>query len=540
MPPLNNFTRSCLAIAISQAVAAPALAASIVVNDNGDPGTGDTCTLRQAIVSANTNDADAYPSNCTEGSNNATDTITFANSGPITLTRPLPSLNTNMAIIGNTNGSTIDGNGTGRVFHVRNAAVSFIDLTISGGSTSHRTDGPSARKGGGIYANDSTLSLSNSTVSGNSADDGGGIYTNDSTVSLSNSTVSGNSANDGGGIYTNDSTVSLSNSTISGNSAGNNGGAIYIGGYSSLSLSNSTVSSNSAVANGGAIYILRSSYYYYYSASSLRQSNKTRSGNSAAANGYTEYYNSYITVSLNNNIISGNRAASEDGVHEIAGGNTTFTTAHNLFGDSVNGNFDAFSGFTPDATDITATRNGSQPTYLSAILAPLADNGGSTQTHALVAGSPAIDSGDDELCAAEPVNSLDQRGALRPVGNACDIGAFEKQEVQGNIVVNDNGDMGSASTCTLRQAIISANTNNAGASNCAVGNETTDTITFANSGTITLTSWLPALTTDMVITGRANGSTIDANSSGRVFYISGAGAAVSINNLTISGGSLSS
>ncbi|MFT4629824.1 MAG: putative outer membrane repeat protein [Arenicella sp.] len=397
MPPLNNFTLSCLAIAISQAVAAPALATSIVVNDNGDPGTQDTCTLRQAIVSANTNDADAYPSNCTEGSNNATDTITFANSGPITLTRPLPSLNTNMAIIGNANGSTIDANGTGRVFHVRNAAVSFIDLTISGGSTSHRTDGPSARKGGGIYANDSTLSLSNSTVSGNSADDGGGIYTN----------------------Y---STVNVSNSTISGNSAGNSGGAIYIGDYSTLSLSNSTVSSNSAAANGGAIYIPNSSYYYYYSANSLRKSNKTRSGNSAAASGYAEYYNSYITVSLNNNIISGNRA---EAYNEIQGYGATFTTAHNLFGDSANYNSDAFSGFTPDATDITATSNGSQPTALSGILAPLADNGGATQTRALVAGSPAIDSGDDALCAAEPVNNLDQRGALRPIGNACDIGAYE-------------------------------------------------------------------------------------------------------------------
>jgi predicted outer membrane repeat protein len=423
MPPLNNFTLSCLAIAISQAVAAPALAASIVVNDNGDPGRGDTCTLRQAIVSANTNDADAYPSNCTAG-NDATNTITFANSGPITLTRPLPSLNTNMAIIGNANGSTVDANGTGRVFHIRNAAVSFIDLTISGGSTSHRTDGPSARKGGGIYASDSTLSLRNSTVSDNSADDGGGIYTNNSTVTLSNSTISGNSAGSkGGAINIGDfSTVSLSNSTVSGNSAGNSGGAIYIGSYSTLSLSNSTVSSNSAAANGGAIYIPNAYYYYYYySNSSLRQSNKTRSDNSATASG-AEPYSAYTTVSLNNNVISGNRAENSNEIH---GYGTTFTTTHNLFGDSGSNAADAFYGFTPDATDITATSNGSQPTALSAILAPLADNGGATQTHALVAGSPAIDSGNDVLCAAEPVNNLDQLGALRPIGNACDIGAYE-------------------------------------------------------------------------------------------------------------------
>jgi hypothetical protein len=58
-------------------------------------------------------------------------------------------------------------------------------------------------------------------------------------------------------------------------------------------------------------------------------------------------------------------------------------------------------------------------------LAGLQDNGGDTLTHALQAGSPAIDAGDNGICAAAPINNLDQRGYGRPVGPACDLGSFE-------------------------------------------------------------------------------------------------------------------
>src|SRR5690606_29126136 len=59
------------------------------------------------------------------------------------------------------------------------------------------------------------------------------------------------------------------------------------------------------------------------------------------------------------------------------------------------------------------------------LLGPLASNGGTTQTHALLANSPAIDAGDNAGCAAAPVNGVDQRGTVRPQGAACDIGAYE-------------------------------------------------------------------------------------------------------------------
>ncbi|HET6823672.1 MAG TPA: PxKF domain-containing protein, partial [Anaerolineales bacterium] len=56
------------------------------------------------------------------------------------------------------------------------------------------------------------------------------------------------------------------------------------------------------------------------------------------------------------------------------------------------------------------------------VLGPLQDNGGTTHTMALGAGSPAADAAEDSACPA-----TDQRGATRPQGPHCDIGAFEAQ-----------------------------------------------------------------------------------------------------------------
>ena len=67
------------------------------------------------------------------------------------------------------------------------------------------------------------------------------------------------------------------------------------------------------------------------------------------------------------------------------------------------------------------------------LLGPLADNGGPTQTMALLAGSPAIDKGDNTLVPIDPSTGLpvttDQRGFTRVVNGSVDIGAFEDQVV---------------------------------------------------------------------------------------------------------------
>ena len=60
------------------------------------------------------------------------------------------------------------------------------------------------------------------------------------------------------------------------------------------------------------------------------------------------------------------------------------------------------------------------------MLGPLQNNGGPTETMALGPGSAAIDAANDAICAAAPVNNLDQRGIARPQGPHCDIGAVEQ------------------------------------------------------------------------------------------------------------------
>jgi hypothetical protein len=55
-------------------------------------------------------------------------------------------------------------------------------------------------------------------------------------------------------------------------------------------------------------------------------------------------------------------------------------------------------------------------------LGALAVNGGPTRTHALLAGSPAIDAAGGDPCPTD----RDQRNTERPQGGACDVGAFER------------------------------------------------------------------------------------------------------------------
>jgi len=491
MPPLNPFLRTGLALAIGQAILAPANAASISVNTGDDAGTIETCMLCQAIYSANDNATGT--SNCVAGEV-GTDVITFdsgvfpvANANTITLTSSLPTITTDLTITGQgTPSLTVDANNTGLVFRMTSSTVSLNSLTVTGGTAntgggihaytnssvtlnnSTVSGNSAAAAGGGIFARlSSSITLNNSTVSGNSAAGGGGIRANESSITLSNSTVSGNSANFGGGIFAASSSVNLSNSKVSGNSATYHGGGIYAvsssvtlsnigvsgnssskgGGIfaasSSVNLSNSTVSANSASSRGGGFYAYESSVTLSNSTvsgnssgsygggisakeSSITLSNSTVSGNSADSRGGGIFARCASSVNLSNSIVAGNNGSSAD---EIRNDASTFTTSNNLLGDSSHNDAQAFDNFTPSSTDITATggsaHSNTQATALLSILAPLANNGGETKTHALIIGSPAVDTGDNDVCAAAPINNLDQRGEVRPDGAACDIGAFE-------------------------------------------------------------------------------------------------------------------
>jgi CSLREA domain-containing protein len=260
--------------------------------------------------------------------------------------------------------------------------------------------------GGGLYVQYHTLTLTQSTVTLNSAgDDGGGLYLFDSTTNINSSTINGNNTtglanSDGGGIVNlgNGSTSALTiiNSTLFGNTANHGtGGAIYnqaSGGSSSnvatIIAKNSTIVGNNAGASnsGGGIYV------------------STAGGSEIS------------TFTLSNSIVYGNTISSGIIGENCNTVNSAIINAssHNLFQDLVN---DCTAGVT-DIKSSAAT---------SAIVNSLGNYGGTTQTMSLPVGSPAIDTGDDTVCAdINTVNNLDQRGLKRPYGIHCDIGAFEQ------------------------------------------------------------------------------------------------------------------
>ncbi len=306
-------------------------------------------------------------------------------------------------------------------------------LSITGSTVSDNTAG--AGGGGGIGSVDGTLILADSTVSGNTTPSfGGGISSIFGTMTLTSSTVSDNTAGSGGGIR-NGGTATLTNVTVSGNNTAGFGGGIFSQG--TLTLNSSTVSGNMAVAGGGM-----------HSQGTLTLNGSTISGNTTTAEG-GGIRNQGGTATLTNSTISGNAAGADRGGGGIVNFNEatlileSSTVSANMAGagggifnegsvilknaimaNNIGG--DCFGGIISDGHNLDSDGTcglgaaGDLPNTNSQ-LGPLADNGGPTQTHALLPGSPAIDAGSGDC----PPPATDQRGLARPQGAACDIGAFE-------------------------------------------------------------------------------------------------------------------
>jgi hypothetical protein len=276
---------------------------------------------------------------------------------------------------------TVSGGNTSRVFNV-GAITPAIDVTLYRFTIA---DGNSATGGGGIRSQSSgTFNLANCAVINNRAPStvyaaGGVEYTGAGTMNIAGCVFSGNQASEGGAIHLDAGTVNITNTTISGNTATSAFGGGISNYNGNLTLVNTTITNNSASTGAGGV-------------------------------------ESSGTTTVRNSIIAGNSGSNPD-----VGG--TFSSG----GFNLVGIGDGSTGFTNGSGgDLVGT--GASP--LNPLLRPLANNGGPTQTHALLAGSPAIDQGG----AATDVTT-DQRGVLRPVdlstianaagGNGSDIGAYE-------------------------------------------------------------------------------------------------------------------
>jgi len=325
---------------------------------------------------------------------------TFACAGPTTVVTAAEIVIDNDVILDGEGNLIVDGNDDHRVFDVHSVALAVTaelrGLTIQRGRTSD--------DGGGIVVVGESLTLVDVVVSANHADwSGGGISVEDGgSLTLQRCTLDGNHADGldsglpGGGLGISYADAVVIDSTISRNTfgpiSGGIGGGISISDDGSVTVSNSTISGNTPPAGtepgfGGGI-----AWYGYRGEPHVVIHNSTLAEN--FPNPVFGFYLGDITV--RNSLIRGSCFLPQI---QSSGGNVESP------GDTC--------GLTDpsDRVNITAYSLG---------LRPLADNGGPTQTHALLPRSVAIDA-----AVGCPPPDADQRGVARPQYVACDSGAYE-------------------------------------------------------------------------------------------------------------------
>ena len=200
---------------------------------------------------------------------------------------------------------------------------------------------------------------------------GGGIYTSFGSTTVSNSTLSGNTAQyQGGGIFHDSGPLTIVNSTLSGNTANNQGGGIYSR-LGQLAVRHSTITGNQALG---------------------MNSDPVRPGGGVMRSGLAAY-----STNLEHTIVAGN--SGQFSGDDLRG---SFTARYSLIGIQTGETFIVDNG---------GNLIGNPGSPINPLLGPLANNGGPTMTHALLAGSPAIDAGDPAAVAGVgSVPLFDQRG----------------------------------------------------------------------------------------------------------------------------------
>lgn len=348
-----------------------------VVTTNSDSASHSGTSLRDAIAQAN-NDA----------GNGISDQITFAsnlNGSTISLSQGQLELTSGSGTITINGGNqiTVSGNNTSRVFKVDSGAnVVLSGMTISGGNAGQYGEG------GGID-NAGNLTVTDSTITNNVGYTGAGVgneYGSSVSLSVINSTIANNHTTPGGAggglalIW--QSNARLFNTTVANNTSYGFGPGIFDLG--NLTVINSTVAYNSSIYNDGGIF------------------DNEYSGSPPNA--------IVPTATLVNTIVVGN-GVDLDG---------PMTVDYSLIGNASKATITNQSGghniINPSSTGVSTA---------------LANNGGPTQSLALLTGSPAINAGSTSLAVdanGQPLTT-DQRGAgyLRDFGSAVDIGAFEAQ-----------------------------------------------------------------------------------------------------------------
>jgi hypothetical protein len=410
--------------------------------DNG-AGTGTSGDLRYAITQAN-----AKPGS----------TIVFGVTGTISLATPLPTITADVSIAGPGAGSLTIGEANNfptsddmlTVSSAANASLSY--LTVSSNALS-----PIIDNFGTLVLNTCTVTMpapgffntnaidlknepyASATLVNDTITGGQGIE-NHSALTLIGSSITGLNATGPAGINSLSGPVSLVNCTLSGNtSTGNSSGDTILVEYGSLTMSGTTISGNTVQA-GYAVQAVNSTVVL---------SNDTIARNSSGAiNGVSSSF-VLTNLTVNGNAGAGVSAAPTNRPFNPLNPSTFLLNNCVIVGNAMPANRDIVGPVDPKSANnligngdtqsgIGNGINGNQVGSLSAgrsinpLLAPLAANGGLTQTEALFAGSPALDKGSNaaaiDASTGLPLLS-DTRGAgyARVIGGTADIGAYEFQ-----------------------------------------------------------------------------------------------------------------
>lgn len=359
----------------------------------------------------------------------------------------------------------IDGNHASRVLVANGGGgnsmtLTLNDLTIANGFESGDASGYAL--GGCIYSPVisplNTIAMNHATVTGCTVGDeaatalsvGGGVFTYGS-LTVNASTLSANRATAPDGVQIVSGAayayfrIAVADSTVTGNSAtrltpGSNafalGGAFFVSAISSeFLLTGSSISNNSSDDFGGALFL--SPYSTDGTEVTLSIANSTFSGNTSGRTSAIQlltHIGTPFTLTVHNSTVTGNVATSPLGGCALRLAGYVPATV-DISSSIVTGNagaaapYDICSHFS--TSTLTGTHNligaselPTPPDTISAdpLLGPLQDNGGPTWTHALLAGSPAIDAGSNPGGL-----DFDQRGIGYPrvAGASADIGAFE-------------------------------------------------------------------------------------------------------------------
>lgn len=321
------------------------------------------------------------------------------------------------------NGTIIDG-GT-QLFHtIRINPKNRVD--ISSMLIQHGT--------GGIN-NAGSLTIKNSIIKANrnqNTSDGtsGIISTGILTITDSIITDNGSSNDEGGGIA-NLNIATLNNVTVSNNYTGYGAGGIYAGPGTTTIIRNSTIRDNLTSSFGGGIFIVGDASHDLFAY--LRITNSTISGNIGLFGGGITQGGDHAISEITNSTITANSAGNTvgpgfgAGIYLNQGGIAKISNtivAHNPGNDCIGQVISLGYNLSSDAT--CGLNSSGDQENVEPLLSALLDNGGSTATHALLPGSPAIDAATNASCP-----STDQRGEPRPIdgdndkGSICDIGAYE-------------------------------------------------------------------------------------------------------------------